>query len=393
MAFGFFGGKKAAPAATPSATRPAAIKAGGVEAPDSLVSAKDADAAVETLAAVLRSLGIHAFDLGETDAPSIRRICERWAAHVLVAAPLEPPADDETPEAVRLASRRDWRALREAVSSDRRREATFVVQTLASLREVVWSFVAIVNRAAAADKQEGLVTRERLSRLRRALDSNDAQVLRHEASQTATLFEQALEEQGKRQSQQLKDFAASVRELGEELEGAKREGALDALTRLHNRACFDDFIQRTVELATLFKRPALLMMVDVDHFKGINDTFGHPAGDALLKAVGDALARTFPRRGDLVARYGGDEFAVVLKDAAPEDARVLARRMIEAARSICVAHQGREIRTTLSLGFAAYEDGDTPATWLMRADAALYAAKAAGRDGWKESPEPADRVA
>ena len=242
--------------------------------------------------------------------------------------------------------------------------------------------MAIVNRAAAADKGQGLIARDRLARLRTALDSNDAEVLRREAIETATIFEQALEEQTKRQSQQLADFAANVRKLGEELEGAKREGALDALTRLHNRACFDEFLARTVEFGTLFKRPSLLAMVDVDNFKDYNDGFGHPAGDALLKAVSDCLVRTFPRRGDLVARYGGDEFVVVIKDAGPADAKVLGQRLVEATRALRVKHQDRELRTTVSLGLASFEEGDTAATWLARADAALYAAKTAGRDRW-----------
>lgn len=387
MAFAFWGSKKARaaePVSAPSET-PSAASA-YTDPCESLLSADDGDAAAETLAAVLRGLGNHAFGLDAADLPSIRRTFERLAEHVLVAAPIEPIGEERRGDEVEKLGQRQWRAVRESAVSHRRREAAFVVKTLAALREVIWSFVAIVNRAAAADRQHGLVAGERLSRLRTALQSNDPDVLRREATATASLFEQALEEQGRRQTQQLADFAAHVRNLGEQLEGARRDGATDALTQLFNRACFDDFLERTVDLAALFNRPAALVMVDVDNFKAVNDGFGHPGGDALLRAISDCLARTFPRRTDLVARYGGDEFAVVLKDVRPADVPLLGQRLIEATRAIRIQHGGREIRTTVSLGSACFECGDTAATWLARADAALYAAKAAGRDRLVNAP-------
>ena len=150
-------------------------------------------------------------------------------------------------------------------------------------------------------------------------------------------------------------------------------------------------MKRTAELRRLFKQPAALIMIDVDRFKSVNEGMGHPAGDALLKALGDRLARTFPRRGDLVARYGGDEFVVVLKDAGPDQVRVLARRVVDAARALRVAHQGRQLATTLSVGISDLAEGDTPESWLARADAALYAAKEAGRDRCMGASTPSQR--
>jgi diguanylate cyclase (GGDEF)-like protein len=125
-------------------------------------------------------------------------------------------------------------------------------------------------------------------------------------------------------------------------------------------------------------------MIDVDQFKAINDASGHQAGDAAIRAVADCLARTFPRRGDLVARFGGDEFGVVLRDAAPDDVRALAQRVIEAVRARKIVHAGREVSVTASAGLAFWREGESPEEWLSRADAALYAAKGAGRDRWAE---------
>jgi diguanylate cyclase (GGDEF)-like protein len=86
----------------------------------------------------------------------------------------------------------------------------------------------------------------------------------------------------------------------------------------------------------------------------------------------------------MVARFGGDEFAVILRDAAPEDVRALAQRVIEAVRARKIAHGGRELSVTASLGLAFWQEGEGPDQWLSRADAALYAAKADGRARWAE---------
>jgi diguanylate cyclase (GGDEF)-like protein len=349
----------------------------------SLVSTKDAEAAVDTLGAVLRAFGAAAFDIAELDAAEVRRLFEKWAEHVLIAAPLDPGS-------LANEGQRQWGAVRQLVAAHRKREATHVASTIDNLREAIWSFVESVNRATSQDKQEGVLARERLSSLRSALEGKDIETLRREVSTTANLIENALADQQRRQEQRLAEFAANVRSLGQQLEGARRESSLDPLTRLPNRAAFDDFVARTAKLAALLGRSVALMMIDVDQFKKINDMWGHPAGDATIKSTADCLTRTFPRRGDLVARFGGDEFAVVLRDVAPSDARALAQRLVEAVRGKKLVYSNREISVTASVGLAFFAEGDTPERWLARADAALYAAKAAGRDGWAEAPANGD---
>jgi diguanylate cyclase len=382
--FNFRTSKKIAAVAPAASASPSGAPASSPMA-TAMISAEDAERALETLAAVLRAQGAHAFDVEDEEADEIRQRFARWAEHVLVAAPLE---GDKATKDEHGAVRRDWGSLRRLVTGHRKRESAFVTKTMTDLREVIWSFVASVTRAAAANHHEGGLARERLTHLRSALQGNDIVALRREATEAANAIEAVLDEQNQRQASQLAEFAQSVRKLGEELEGAKREGALDPLTRLHNRACFDEVLGRTVGLASLFHRSSCLLMVDIDHFKRVNDGFGHPGGDAVIKAVSDCLVRTFPRRDDLVARYGGDEFAVILKEVDPKDARALVQRLIDASRELRVSHQGRTIEVTLSVGLAACRDGDTAESWLARADEALYQAKSAGRNGWSERALP-----
>lgn len=141
----------------------------------------------------------------------------------------------------------------------------------------------------------------------------------------------------------------------------------DPLTDLHNRRAYEDHLRDLLDRSV----PAVVLYLDVDNFKAINDTHGHPEADRALIDLGDVLLR-HTRHGDLAARLGGDEFALVLQAIAPQDARVIAER-IRAA----VAAEIRP-RITVSIGLAAAE-GDSRTT-AMAVDAALYESKRKGRD-------------
>jgi diguanylate cyclase (GGDEF)-like protein len=155
----------------------------------------------------------------------------------------------------------------------------------------------------------------------------------------------------------------------------------DGLTELLNRRGFDDCLQRELSYARRHDRVLTLMLFDLDHFKRVNDRYGHAAGDEVLRQIAGRVGELL-RREDHFARYGGEEFAIVARDLAGEAARVKAEqvRTVVAARPVAVDAQ--EICVTVSVGVAAWQpDGDLDAAALLRqADARLYAAKRAGRD-------------
>ena len=185
-----------------------------------------------------------------------------------------------------------------------------------------------------------------------------------------------------RQRQQFTVLAEKLKSIGRELEDARRESALDALTNLPNRRSFDDYITRSIELHSLLGQPACLLMVDVDNFKQINDTFGHPIGDEALRMVARALARTFLRRVDFVCRYGGDEFVVILQETEHQGALALGEKLRRTMASVLESPRESEARLefTLSIGISELQLGDDAMSWTQRADTALYAAKHNGRD-------------
>jgi diguanylate cyclase (GGDEF)-like protein len=157
----------------------------------------------------------------------------------------------------------------------------------------------------------------------------------------------------------------------------------DRLTGLFNRAFFDESLMRLVEARMRSRSPFAVAIADLDHFKSINDRFGHAEGDAALRHAARRLQDAFRGR-DLVARYGGEEFAALLLDLD----RVSAASRLEAWRA-ALAADAREPPVTTSVGVAAFpEDGETPGGLIATADRRLYAAKRAGRNRMVAEDDP-----
>lgn len=158
-----------------------------------------------------------------------------------------------------------------------------------------------------------------------------------------------------------------------------RQAATDALTGLSNRRAFTEALERDCARALRDNTPLSLLLLDLDHFKRVNDTYGHPAGDAVLKAVGACLASTI-RRGDLACRYGGEEFAVVLPATDESGAVLAAQRVRKGIKELLIPVGETSLRITVSVGVACLHPPAGPAVHsadqlLIMADGALYAAK------------------
>jgi diguanylate cyclase (GGDEF)-like protein len=155
---------------------------------------------------------------------------------------------------------------------------------------------------------------------------------------------------------------------------------LDNLTGVHNKRYFLEFIEREIARALRYGSPLSLVMFDIDHFKRVNDTYGHLAGDAVLRELGRRL-KPRVRREDLLARYGGEEFACVLASTACASALKLADDLRALVASTPFVHDDLQIAVTISLGVAELALGDKRVDELIaRADQNLYAAKHGGRN-------------
>jgi diguanylate cyclase (GGDEF)-like protein len=166
----------------------------------------------------------------------------------------------------------------------------------------------------------------------------------------------------------------------ERMQELRREASEDSLTGLKNRRRFEEDLRMAMARARRERAGGALLMLDLDHFKQVNDTYGHPAGDRLIVEIADVLRRR-TRESDVLARLGGDEFAVVLPRSTPAEARFAAEAIAEAIREHPPAH-GELDPITASVGVAMF--GDDPrtsmASVISEADTAMYAAKDGGRD-------------
>jgi diguanylate cyclase (GGDEF)-like protein len=140
-----------------------------------------------------------------------------------------------------------------------------------------------------------------------------------------------------------------------------------------------------------YNRSIAMLMVDIDHFKRVNDQHGHAAGDAVIRRIGELIAQTL-RETDKVARFGGEEFVVLLREVSEHEAHDLAERIRLVIADGSIAFDGKELAVTVSIGCAAVTGHDRDVEELIeRADRALYAAKSAGRNCIRLAPSPSTR--
>lgn len=161
---------------------------------------------------------------------------------------------------------------------------------------------------------------------------------------------------------------------------AVKAATKDALTGLYNRAAMDDSLERELKLAKRHGAPISLIVLDIDHFKRINDSLGHACGDIAIKALANILHKT-ARASDLLFRYGGEEFVMVLPNTDITGASLLAERLrqiVEAHQCTCL--EGETLSMTVSLGVCEAHTDDGAHSLFLRADEALYASKQGGRN-------------
>jgi diguanylate cyclase (GGDEF)-like protein len=176
-------------------------------------------------------------------------------------------------------------------------------------------------------------------------------------------------------------LAAQSRELARYNDMLQELSIRDSLTGTFNRRYLDETLPRDLARARRDSQSAALIMIDLDHFKDLNDTHGHPAGDAALAAVGAVMTSAI-REGDIACRYGGEEFLLVLHNVSPAMALERAGEIRAAIERLEIEIRDRSIvHITISAGVATFpEDGETPEQLIRRADAALYEAKSCGRN-------------
>ena len=351
--------------------------------------------ALDAVTVLVRLYGKHAFDTDMADKSAIEARCDEWATRISLGAPRPRPEDDADDEdldgeraqrALASAGFRDWPGLIAFIRDQRRAESEYVVRSMGGFRDAILTFAGCLGKTIAAEQKSDARLDERIGTLRRAIDTRDPTRIVNEAERVVDAVREAMQARRQREVEEVRLLGEHVRALREELSVARKQAEIDALTQLSNRAAFDAQLSQLASLGALLGQSPWLMIVDLDHFKAINDNYGHPTGDEVLRQVSHCLSRTFLRKQDFVSRYGGEEFAIIVLDTTREQMTLLAERLLGSVRALDVKHGAHELNVTLSAGLAALRPGESAASWLARADAAMYRAKHEGRDDYRIEP-------
>lgn len=323
------------------------------------------------LSQVLEIQAEHHFPLGDEEPSEFVEACRIYARHLGSGAPLPPGV---------IGGKALATAIPKLLADRRRAEVRYVDERVGGLRNALQEIVAGLHNLTTGGQQTNETISASIERLGRAADSNSLEELREVVRGAVTEISTSVAEQNKRLQAELDQLGQKLAGVREDLLKARQQAETDPLTQLNNRGSFDAALQSYVQLSTLGGQSLTLLMVDLDHFKWVNDKHGHPAGDEVLRKTADCLAATFPRRTDFAARYGGEEFAVLLLDVDVQQVEPLAKRLLDRVRALRVPICEPPLTITCSIGCAVHARGEDGAALIARADRALYRAKHDGRD-------------
>jgi diguanylate cyclase len=274
---------------------------------------------------------------------------------------------------VHIAQLVEFLSLMEATATEAGRRATESLESGraldTSLRQQVEAIEHNTSKATDVNALRQLLN-ERFAQMRTHLDQH-------------RVAEEARAEEAHRQLDEMREKVQSVEResaaLRARLEQEQHRAFHDALTGVPNRLALNERLDQEYARFVRYRAPLSLIILDIDHFKKLNDAHGHRAGDRALTLVAKLL-RDSLRETDFIARYGGEEFVALLPETAGENARVVAEKLRAAVERANFTHNGARVPVTLSAGFAMFREGDGIETVIERADAALYRAKHGGRN-------------
>ncbi len=326
------------------------------------------DGAMDTLGCVFQTMSRESFPLDTDFDPEVFPAqCLEIARHIENGAAAPSFGIDLVSDA------REWSLIRRFFVERRRNEKEFVTSRLGDYRGMVEHFIiGLRNICTQSDLTEQRVSAG-LASIESAASCGNLDDVRQALVDAVKDVGQAFSEQRTQYEKQISSLNERVESLREDLVTAREEMQLDSLTNLCNRGAFDAALKRHVNTRFILNKPVCVVMIDVDNFKSVNDVLGHLAGDEVLQAIAGCLSRCFVRKNDMVARYGGDEFAVILPDTDLNESVASISRMLKSVRAL-------EFDVSCSAGCTEIQDDETVESILARADGALYEAKEAGRD-------------
>jgi len=269
---------------------------------------------------------------------------------------------------------------RQFFSSYRIDEYTFMSKSFDEFRNIIWDFVDQLSEDLHFEKSADEDMKKSLEQLKEAVEANSIDLLK---SQSRLFIDSYMEHQtvkDKHRGDRLKNIKKNLDAVKKQLNEANSSMRLDHLTQAFNRKSFDEQIRQQKSLHHLSKKPLSMIALDIDHFKKINDSYGHQTGDLILIECVRLLKEVFSRESDFVARVGGEEFAILLPECSFDHALKKAEQALDRIRGEVYVVDDIKISFTVSMGIAELTEGEDVESWMKRADEALYQSKNSGRN-------------
>jgi diguanylate cyclase len=270
--------------------------------------------------------------------------------------------------------------IRQFFSSYRIDEYSYIQNTFDDFKRIVWDFADQLSEDMTFENNKDQALAGHLDGLKEAVEANSIETLRLKSREFINSYVEYQSQKKENRERRMSSVKKNLNSIKKQLTVANNSLSIDHLTSAHNRKSCDEYIKKLAQLNQLNPTPTSLIMMDIDFFKKINDSYGHDIGDYVLKECVRILNEVFHREGEMVARIGGEEFVVVLPTHSVELAVLRAEEAQRRIRGEAFIQGNLDIRFTVSMGIAQLLEGENSSEWLKRADTALYQSKNSGRN-------------
>lgn len=285
--------------------------------------------------------------------------------------------------------------IRQFFSSYRIDECSYIQNTFDDFKRIVWDFADNLSEDLRFENSREKKLAINLNELKEAVEANSIDTLRLKSREFINAYVEYQAQKNDLRDRRISSTRKNLEDVKMQLIEAHQNLQLDHLTGANNRKSFDDYTRKLTQEQTEQQPPSSMILMDIDYFKKINDTYGHDVGDVVLKECVKTLKEAFPGEDEMVARIGGEEFIVVLPEHGLKAAARRAQEAMSLIRNAIVAAGHHTIQYTVSMGIAELQTNEDSSLWLKRCDTALYQSKNGGRNRYTLAPSqlPLDSVA
>lgn len=328
-----------------------------------------------TLLFMIDTLNKHLLEMDSHPTRGVREVLDSFSKEVI-------QADEDTIEKVLFKFRQFYGTYRIA-------EFSYVQTTFDEFRRIILEFVDQLGEDLSDEKKEDQEIKSRLEQLREAVESNSIDTLKSQSRSFIDTYIQTQSKKEKRRSKRAESIKKNLDSVKKQLFEVQNDVKYDHLTGAYTRRSFDSHIKEVTKKYDVTGRPMTLISFDIDHFKKVNDTYGHDCGDFVLQECVKMVQAVFSRPDDFMARVGGEEFLILCPDYKVEHALKQVEIALQRIRSETFLKDDKKINFTISVGIAQHIAGEKIESWLKRADKALYQSKNNGRDRCTVAPNMA----